>query len=49
MPATMTKSTMKTLSATSAMLTRIDSWMPIETSTVRTATSRKAGRSKCEP
>ena len=49
MPAMMTNSTMNSFSATSAMLTRIDSLMPMLTSTVSAATSRNAMRSKLEP
>ena len=37
------------LAATRTMLTRSDSLIPMLTSTVSTATRRKAGRSKCEP
>src|SRR6186997_1699479 len=49
MPATMTKRTTKSLIATSTMLTRIDSLMPMLTMTVSTIARRNAMRSKLDP
>ncbi len=49
MPATMTKRTTKSLTATSTMLTRIDSLMPMLTMTVSAIARRNAMRSKLDP